>query len=139
MHGLKQTLSELAAHNPTQQPILPWLYQDQKPKLLAIKTLSNTQTIVELRLWESEVIFSDSNLPLWIGIINYHSPKRKLLSFNKALQMADNQTTAIKQLPSALQGVQWKIINTDLSSEDQPEKVRHLQWDGQILLISHSQ
>ena len=58
-------------------PVLTQLYLDQHPVL--VMTKARDQLV--LRLWDGKTLFSDTDLPLWIGNVDYyhHSDKNKVL------------------------------------------------------------
>jgi membrane protein DedA with SNARE-associated domain/membrane-associated phospholipid phosphatase len=120
---IKMALGRLGGPRPEQHlPLFQPLYRQQPPALLIIKHLStNDSTIIELRLWQSGMQFSNSELPLWIGTINYH---------NHGITLA--ASGGIDQLIKDLSHYQFKIIQIKLK---QPQKVQPLDWNGTILVI----
>ncbi|HLD17383.1 MAG TPA: VTT domain-containing protein [Coxiellaceae bacterium] len=133
---LKSAIQRFTSPNAAQQqPILPWLYQGRQPILFAYKTLPHSSTIVELRLWDTRLHFTDARLPLFIGIVNYHRPERKLLSFDKSFFMQSDQVHSVEQLEKILFGYTYKTLNMQIEYSDQPNKIKPLHWSGQVLLI----
>lgn len=132
---LKMALGRLGGHRPEQHlPLFQPLYRQQPPVLLMIKHLPHdATTIIELRLWQSGIRFTDSGLPLWIGTINYHSQQQHLLPLKKSSPITMADSGGIDRLTSDLTHYQFKIIRVGL--KQQPQKVQALDWDGTILVI----
>ena len=131
---LKTALGRFASHKPEQHfPIFPQLYRHKPPILFMIKHLPKQQTIIELRLWASGVIFRDSNLPLWVASINYHTAPKHLIELKKPHEITLTDTGGIDTLKKDLSNYRWKAIT--ISSEGQPKRVAPLNWNGSILVI----
>jgi membrane protein DedA with SNARE-associated domain/membrane-associated phospholipid phosphatase len=139
-HRLQSALARFVSPLPEQNlPFFPWLYQQRPPVLFLITHLPQTQTILELRLWASSVQFIDTDLPVWIGSVNYHEPKKRLLTLKKNEDISFAQTGyqkgyMVQTLLQAFSDCAWKIIRVPLYN--QPEKIKTLKWNGSILIIS---
>ncbi|MCL5261556.1 MAG: LssY C-terminal domain-containing protein [Gammaproteobacteria bacterium] len=113
-------------------PLFPQLYHNRPPVL--VYTLSTTEegAILILRLWQSDISFSDSALPLWIGTIEYHRASHKMIS----LPHIKNKipfVSATDFLAAYLTG--YKNLQIIYPENKQPPEVKALHWDGKILLI----
>ncbi len=130
--NLNATVSRLSNKQAENLPILPLLYHGHSPTLIMTKKLvTQENTIILLRLWRSDIAFSDSASPLWIGIINYYTPTVHLITLHKnnEPEFQDAMTALIPNLKN----FSWKIIIMDPML--QPEAIRKQNWDGQILLV----
>jgi len=111
---------------------LNWLYQNKPPEIFLIKHLPGSQSIMELRLWQSTIKFTDSAKNLWLGILIYHQPPEKILRFPyhyMHLQAGDSLMPTSRE-DNALQ---FKIAAIPL--DQQPERMRNLQWNGVVYII----
>ncbi len=116
-------------------PILGWLYRNQPPVLFYIKHLKSSQDILELQLWDSGVRFNDSSLPLWVGIITYHSPPETLMRFPKRyIHLQSGQI--LTQPFTVFKNFQIKIAHIPV--EQQPPRIRSLNWDGNIFILKEN-
>jgi membrane-associated phospholipid phosphatase len=130
------TIRRLASSDPEfHMPIFQWLYLNQPPALVMIRRLSNSKAIMELRLWQTNVHFLDSDVPLWIGTVNLHYPPHRILGIDTEKQtivFAPPEVTAALQ--GDLQGAQVKIIQTD-EQQLPPEKLKSNHWNRQVILV----
>lgn len=113
-------------------PLLQWLYQNKPPAIFMIKHQNNSPDILELRLWNSGVQFNDSSLPLWIGIVTYHTPPEKLLRFPRQYIHVQSGHILLN-MSSQFRSFQAKLVVVPISS--QPKRIRNLHWDGQIFIL----
>lgn len=112
--------------------LLPWLYQNKPPQVVFIKNLSHSQDILELRLWDSGIQFADCKIPLWLGILTYHTPPEKLLRFpHRYIHLQSGGT--LVQASNPLSGFEVQLVNVPTPS--QPKKIRGLHWDGNIFIL----
>lgn len=132
---LKKTLQRLTNKNPAQQmPLFALLYRNKPPALLLYKVLNKNEVIVELRLWESGVTFSEPAKPLWIGTINFRlaAKKHKLpLTSQTDVTLIDNG--GMVELTHLFANWRFKIIETPLNI--QPNAVVPLKWNGHIIIV----
>lgn len=135
--GVKNALKGLTSYRPEdRQPLLPLLYLNKGPVLTAYKRLPNTKTIIELRLWSTEVHFYDNSTPLWIGTINLHSPPLKLLGFQSTRTISFTSPDVINALNGDLKklaNIVTKILH--VNPNQIPSKVAQLEWQGEVLVI----
>lgn len=128
--GMRPALRRFSSNRPEQHfPLFQPLYRQQPPVLFFIKHLPNTDTIMELRLWQSGVQLSHNDIPLWIGTINYHATPAGKHSVITLLESAH-----LNQLIKSLsRHYQYKLIQ--IPTQNQPTKVQPLKWDGSIIII----
>jgi len=133
MHSTLQRFFSLQPeHN---MPLLPWLYQNKPPVVFFIKHVNNSPDILELRLWESGMSFADSPLPLWLGILTYHTPPEKLLRFpHRYIHLQSGAILLDKSTQSNGFEFEWVRIPT----EQQPKRIQSLHWDGAVFLLKPS-
>lgn len=132
---LQYTMERFSKYQPEyHMPLFPLQYLNKPPRLIMIKHIKDRNMILELRLWHTNVEFIDTNIPLWIGTINYHLPPHKLLSIHKRSHaIVFSSPEIINQLEKNLVNYDFKIFT--ISKTLQPEKIKALNWDGEILII----
>lgn len=131
---MKGTFARLANKAPQYHlPLFPWLYRHQPPTLIMIKHIKGSQTIFEIRLWQSFLKFTDSKKPLWIGAVNLQMPLHKLLTLEHHHPISFKSMDAIKKLANSISKHEVKIIQIPVSQ--QPKKVRQLEWNGELLVV----
>ncbi len=113
-------------------PLLDWLYQNKPPAAFFIRHVRNSQDILELRLWNSGAKFSNSTVPLWIGIVTYHTPPEKLLRFPHQYIHVQSGHVLLNMSPQ-FQDFQAKLVR--IPKDQQPERIRSLHWDGQVFIL----
>lgn len=122
-------------------PIFSLLYRNQPPQLIMIKPIPHQAMIIELRLWKTGVIFTDTNTPLWIGLVNYHlpiSPKEKNknnVKKSKKLRITLDQSGGLNELKSDLTTQKRRSII--IPKDSHPKAIQLLHWDGEILLVRY--
>lgn len=130
--NLLSAVSRLASEDPTQQlPLFNQLYLNRKPVLLMSKITQNSQRLVLLRLWDSNILLSNPPTKLWIGTIAYLRPWRPLN--NKKKTLSAPPIPAIEVLISDLQNFRWKTIAHPNISR-RPNR-QDLDWNGFVLFI----
>lgn len=132
---LKTTLQRFAHFNAEYHiPILPWLYHNQPPVLFMIKHIPKTKSIIELRLWQSNIVFQNNGAPLWLGAVNYREPPEKLMSLKNRTTISLKNGAGIDQLFDDTKNFKRKMIlvTTTYSALDH---ALPLQWDGKVLLV----
>ncbi|WP_267256847.1 LssY C-terminal domain-containing protein [Coxiella endosymbiont of Ornithodoros maritimus] len=131
---IQTALGRFASYKPERHfPLFPWLYRAKPPVLFMIKHLPHATTIIELRLWESGICFEDNALPLWVGSINYHIAPKRLITLRKPHEISHINGGGVNELTETLANYQWKKIF--LHDSEKPEKIRPLEWNGEILII----
>jgi len=132
--SFKNTLRNILTYSPKYQlPIWPLLYQHHKASLLFIYIIKPQHKIIELRLWKTNVIFTDSKLPLWIGIISSHLLKRAMPIFKHTGHVHFSASGAVTLLLNELHGNESKIIT--IPRKEQPSSLWPLDWKGHILMV----
>lgn len=132
---LKYALQRFSRYQPQyHMPLFPLQYLNKPPVLMMIKEIPHRKMILEIRLWHTNVEFINTNIPIWIGTINYHLPPHKLLALHKKTHsIVFSSPEIIDKLEKNLANYDFKIINIPESL--QPEKIKLLNWDGEILII----
>ena len=133
--NIKTVFSRFASYRPEHHfPFFPLLYQNKPPVLFMIKHLSHTTTIIELRLWKSEIHFENNDTcPLWIGSLNYHIAPGRLITLRRPHETSFINEDGINQLTKALSNYQWK--KTFFHSSKNPEEIGFPKWNGEIIII----
>jgi len=85
-----------------------------------------------LRLWRSNIHFTDSNQPLWVGTINYLMATSGQ-SFYRHTVLPDQIQGATKELSPYLKKFQWKLVHYPIKHPN--KRYATLPWDGDLLLI----
>lgn len=114
-------------------PLMPKLYHNKPPALVMTKSTDKIDTILVLSLWQSDIQITDSNLPLWLGVISYN----KLQPFSLTMYSKKNKAKfigATEKLMSDLHDFQYQEVIYPV--DKQPIEMRSLNWDGTVFLIS---
>ncbi len=126
-------LARFTSHEPEfNMPLLPKIYRNKAPQAFFIKRLANSPDIIELRLWQSGVAFTDSTTPLWLGVLTYHIPPEKIFHFARRYFRLQSSNVLIYNQPQT-DDSSFEIVN--IPKEQQPEKIRAQQWDGNVFVI----
>lgn len=110
-HSFMGTLNRLLSTDKTQTlPVLPRLYKEQYPVLVMTKSVRKEQPLLVLRLWNSQVSFTDKDAPLWIGTLTYRIVWKHhwLETHQSLLNQLTNPDDVLRQ---ALTNRQIKIIS----------------------------
>lgn len=124
-----QTINRLVDKKSAHLPLLPMLYHNRVPTLLMIKKQNQGQSVVMLRLWQSDIAVNGGEIPFWLGTVNYYQPPAKLLSLPKHAQFQD----AIDALTADLKGFRFRLLM--IPPKQQPAEMSELNWDGKLLLV----
>lgn len=131
---LKTTLARFASQNAQyHMPLFPWLYRNQMPALVMIKHIPMENRIIELHLWDSNIVLSTAKTPLWIGTIDIRIPPKKLLSIKDQTKISLANNGGLDDLYHDTQSCERKYLQTNSSAI--PEKIKTLQWNDKILVI----
>ncbi len=131
---LKSTLKHFASKDPQYHlSFLPALYKHEKPQLTMIKYVPSHEEILVLRLWQSAILFSDTQKKLWIGSIYLQFPPPNLLSFHHEALFSFIIKNKMTQILGNLGSRKSKVIVIPM--EQQPPRIRELNWNGEILII----
>lgn len=130
-------IKRLSSYEPEDdRPLLAPLYQNRPPALFFIKHLKDSHDILELRLWNSGIRFSDSDLPLWIGTITYHTPPEKILRFPRhSVHLPDASTSTQRALFFGQQTPRVEFQWAHIPADEQPARIRALGWNGDIFIL----
>lgn len=134
--NLNDTVNRLMPNkNHGQLPLMPILYHNRSPVLFFTKSQGADQPMVTLRLWQSDIMVNDGEIPLWVGTIDYYKPSNKLINLHKPEPQIPI-TGAVIELTKLLDNsatFQYQLINIPVSQ--QPIEMLHLDWDGKLLLV----
>lgn len=117
--------------NTLELPVLPQLYLDTRPTLVMTKPLA-PHTLLVLSLWDAHTMFSDSDMPLWLGNVTYYHSWQTGLFHLHPREVAIPTQSAIAALAQDLQNYTWKQVSYEPSIQ---MNAQDLWWDGQVLLI----
>jgi len=133
--NLQEIVRRLTLKSTTDQrlPILTQLYNNRPEALLLTKNLGPGKPILILRLWDANVILNNSPKHLWVGVIDYYQPPEKLINIKKHNHMPITFVGAVQELAPYVKSLHWRKMT--LPSENQPEAMRNLQWNGDVLLV----
>ena len=129
---LKSLLTTSTIHHLS---VFPQLYHNKRMELLYTKNTDVDNVVLILRLWPSDINLKDSDLPLWLGTIEYHqaSPHTFSLQALKKKQIFIGATDFLARY-LAKDFYLWK---KNYSIDKQPPEMRELQWDGKMLIIKY--
>lgn len=113
-------------------PLLPWLYRNKPPEIFFIRHVENSPDILELRLWQSGIQFENPTLPLWLGIVTYHTPPEKILRFPHRYIRLQSGYILVDMSPD-FNGMEFQLVH--ITSAQQPERIRALHWDGDVFVL----
>jgi len=111
-------------------PLLPQLYHNRVPVLVMTKEINGN--ILSLELWQSDISVENITVPLWLGAVHYNQKLPRIFALHKP----KNRTKfvgAVDWLIKDLSGLELRQLNYQL--EQQPQEVRELNWNGDLLLI----
>ncbi len=114
-------------------PLLAWLYHDKPPVIVFIKHIPKQNRVIELHLWESDIVLQPHNKPLWIGAIDIRIPPKKLLSFKNGTHISLLGNEGLDKLYKDTAHFNRKFIYATV--EPQIKAIHQLGWRGKILLI----
>ncbi len=132
---LRNLIQRVFNKNPEHHtPILTPLYRNTRPSLAMFKRIPNSETIVEFRMWQANVAFSNSDGILWLGVVDYHVPSRHLLdSPYKNFFIYHEDQDALNELLPAVKTWQSRVIQVQPTQHNKP--LDHLNWQGSVLLV----
>lgn len=131
---LKSTFQRLTNHDAQYHiPLLNWLYHNKPPALFMIKNIPDRKSIVELRLWDSNIQFTSQKQPLWIGALDVRTAPKKLFSLKDKATMSLQGHIGLSDLKQDAKLYQRKVIV--ITTNSTLVDIQKLNWDGKILLI----
>lgn len=119
-------------------PLLPSLYHNKPPVLLLTKDTAEKDTILILRLWQSDItIKNNGGRTFLLGEVNFSKEPPKLLHFPRKSVKGDKTKGkflgATENLLEDLRGLHYQQITYPLTM--QPREMQDLNWNGKVLLI----
>jgi membrane protein DedA with SNARE-associated domain len=112
--------------------LLPLLFHNRPPVLIAIKKVTEPYSLVVIRLWYSDIKFKGNNSPLWIGTTNYRQISTSIIQLENIINNALLNGAGITELSADLNGYQWQFVQFPKSALAPIPK--SLGWDGRILV-----
>lgn len=111
------------------------LYNGQQPVLIMTKIIAEPSQkgpatkLLVLQLWDSHLQMYNSQVPLWIGSIHYHRPKKH------SHHSAPPTAAAVDGLTAAIQSsdFEWKTLTVPNTPALNHREDR--DWDGRVLLL----
>jgi undecaprenyl-diphosphatase len=128
--AMKQLLAQtdLAKH----RPLLAKLYEDQPPVLEMIKYSTENGSPLIIRLWQSHILLSPGNIPLWIGAVDYDVLSKHFLFFYHKTSLI-SATHKASQLFATLHNYTWQIKT--LKSAEIPTNLRKQHTIFSVLMV----
>ena len=115
-------------------PILPMLYHNKSPMLLMTKNGHGENLPLILRLWQSDITINNGSSKLWLGTVNVYQPPHKLLTLHHHdRDQHKHFVGAATRLVPDLTNYKW--LEIQIPSDEQPKALSKLHWDGVLLLI----
>lgn len=118
----------------SQMPLLPQLYHNKPAILVMTKTINNSDNYLLLQFWESDIILTDSKLPLYLGVIAYRKLETRFLSLHHNHQKTIEFYGAIAGLSPLEKN--YKVTQLTYPLATLPPEIKDLNWDGKIILIT---
>ena len=132
--SLRSAAQRIASDRPEyHSPIFTPLFRGTAPEVSMYKTLPNSHEIVEIRLWQSGIKFTDSPKPLYVGTVDFHIqlPKQYTLqSFSNTVIITND---AIKELIPNLGGLRYQVVV--LPDDRVIKDKKHLAWNQRVLVV----
>lgn len=130
--SILEALNSLMGTKPQHYPLLPQLYQDQKPILIMSKLLPKNNALLILRLWDIKTTLNGSRIPVWMGSVGYYRPYEfKFLTKNTT--DTANLPPATQVLEGDLSSFEWRQVN--FPQLEVPQTRDSADWEGYVLLI----
>ncbi len=115
-----------------EMPVLPPLYQEQRPVLVMTKNLDSSDSLLLLSLWNSKTRFTNSVIPLWLGNVRYLYAGQAGFFHLRPQKVSISARPAVTLLEDDLGDYVWKQLSYPFSPNNVFAK---LDWDGQIVLV----
>ena len=132
VNNFKSGLLNLAQKEQARLPVIPWLYKNKPAVLTMAKPTQDTNTHIELRLWNSYTQILFGYAPLWVGTINYRTTKPKAMLHNtyKDVHYFFLNKPVLEELTPLLPKTQIKIIARypDISKKT-------IKWSHNVVII----
>lgn len=114
-------------------PIFPQLYHNRKMALLFTKNTEQEGVVSILRLWSSDVDLKDSDLPLWVGSIEFHRMQPGIFSLSRyknKRKFIGATVFLARDLAS-----DFSLWKKSQPIKAQPSALKGLSWDGKLLVV----
>lgn len=110
-------------------PLVSPQYLDKAPSLILTKQINGGKKLLVLRLWESNRIMKETNMPLWVGTVGIIPRSYSwLIRKHRDIEL---QPAIIFQSPTTLAQWQWKMLTLSLPTNSS-------KLDQKILLIKEN-
>jgi len=114
--------------------LFPQLYHNRSAVLFMIKKTKQDNVALVLRLWQSDIkLENKANLPLWLGVVEYHYAKQKLFKLSKSDKKYPRFVGAVNELEGYDEN--FKLQEVTIPSERQTPEMQDLNWDGEVFLV----
>lgn len=114
--------------------LFPQLYHNRPMALLMTKETDQDNKALVLRLWQSDITINDYNLPLWLGVAEYHYAEPKLIRLpHHNNKKYPKFIGAVDELSGYIENFKWQKIV--ITPEQQPKEMQDLHWNGMMFLI----
>jgi len=114
-------------------PIIAPLYLGEPPLFTAVNYSSENHVLI-LYLWASNVEFTDSQLPLWVGTLTYKIPnEHKFWLHKKYLKSFTNLDPPPDELIPFLKGYKYHTFKYD--DKAKPPHIPLYEWQGGVIFI----
>lgn len=113
-------------------PLLPQLFQNEKPTLLMIKEISN-KNLIECRLWPSNLHLTDSHVRLWVGTVEYHTAPKAAFAIKRLHRSRYEVDHAASRMQEDLNN--WQTQERYLQGISIPPTITPLNWSGKVLIV----
>ena len=113
--------------------LFPQLYHNRPMVLFMTKATDEDDKALVLRLWQSDVELKGSDLPLWLGVVEYHYAAPKLLKLPRRNHKNHKFIGATNKLGYYISNFKWQKVIIPLNL--QPEEMHDLNWNGIVFLI----
>ncbi|CAN5410647.1 LssY C-terminal domain-containing protein [soil metagenome] len=111
------------------------LYHGQKPVLIMTKTIAGEfPRLLVLHLWDSHLQMYNTNLPLWVGNIHYHRPKKHAHHATK-IPLPATAPAAIDSLIASIAPAKFEWQTLTIANSAPRNHKEDADWDGRVLLI----
>lgn len=115
-------------------PLVPAIYLGQIPALIMVKPINAQGLYLVLQLWNSRTQFTNKEVPLLVGTINYRLPRHhKFWEYKQYREQYRALPPALLQLQSALMGYHWRVETYPKLKK--PDDILTNEWDAGTILI----
>lgn len=114
-----------------QLPVLPQIHAGQTQRLLLTRYLDDhPDKLLTLRLWHTNYLINDKNVPLWTGNVSWLYIEKKYWMFH-FLRTLPDFSTPLQVFTDQLKSFEYRTVQrTGL-----PAAANVINWNGNVLLI----